>query len=478
MQRTPASGSASPRSGRASSRVPVTWHSHTAARLSRATTSGRRSDARKGASADAPARPRTKDPPVLARPPVGKRRASAVVRTDRFLTLKTDASTRRPVFEVLASLSLRKVAFPEAPVFCGKGSYGRVEIFRAARAAVKTFSNGHEFAHELVATLLAADGAQRAARHLYIHNIIRPSGFCLDTQQLVLPAYDMDLAAYTRRLSRAQPSIVICQAAHRAFVDLGRAVVFLNSHCGLTHLDIKGGNVFVNVAGNTIVTAVLADFSLMTLNTHSPVAKADFDIPEEDQMVRYISTPATMLKTHHELVVGHCATRPSELLVDYINEARVPQKPRTLSHDLGLAIDLYSLGHTLLELVVGGCVRRHTAIKAFHKGLLLQLSRPSPELALEVLAYRCVFNRAVFRATPLTTMGGVPWDSQELICRALADAAHKKAFRDLVVRFAEDYGEELRGYQPPAVLHSLLELATLLCHPNPAARHAAHALWP
>nr|WHT50170.1 serine/threonine-protein kinase UL13 [Bovine alphaherpesvirus 1]WHT50256.1 serine/threonine-protein kinase UL13 [Bovine alphaherpesvirus 1]WHT50344.1 serine/threonine-protein kinase UL13 [Bovine alphaherpesvirus 1] len=371
----------------------------------------------------------------------------------------------------------------------GAGGYGRVVVHEAAGVAVKTFASAADFERELIVTLLAGECSLRALRHARADAIIRPCGFSVRRRQLALPAYDADLAAYAEAAGRAVLTPAALAAVERAFVGLGRAVVFLNASCGLAHLDIKGGNIFVNTAGALITRAVLGDFSLMTLTAQSALADAEFLVAADDgdgdgpdggvgARLR-LRVPPNARRPYPEILMGHCAARPSELLLDFLDRRGLHGGPEPLSADLGLAIDLYALGHALLELVLTGareapevqCARRQVA-------QYMGARRVTCGLILGVLAHRCALLPLVLPATPRTAACGVPWDEPAAVRAALCDPASRAAFDSAAEAHRARYTERVSAALAAAPVRRTLELAALLCHTNPRARRAALVLWP
>lgn len=101
----------------------------------------------------------------------------------------------------------------------------------------------------------------------------------------MFPAYDMDLGKYIGQLASLRttnPSV--STALHQCFTELARAVVFLNTTCGISHLDIKCANILVMLRSDAVSLrrAVLADFSLVTLNSNSTIARGQFCLQEPD----------------------------------------------------------------------------------------------------------------------------------------------------------------------------------------------------
>ncbi|AVT50697.1 tegument serine/threonine protein kinase [Cervid alphaherpesvirus 1] len=453
-----------------------------------------RPDARgRGADLLAPAAAPPPSPPAAAgaalrrapiRPPGRRRRRSRA----RVLRLATPERPGRPVFVADAGLRMPSAAELGGPARPrGAGGYGSVVVHEAAGVAVKTFASAAGFEHELLVTLLAGECSLRALRHARVDAIIRPCGFSLRRRQLALPAFDADLAAYAEAAGRAVLSPAALAAAERAFVELGRAVVFLNASCGLAHLDIKGGNIFVNTAGALITRAVLGDFSLMTLTAHSALADAEFLVAADDdggagdgaaRRLRLRLPPGARCP-EPEIVLGHCATRPSELLLDFLNRHGLRGRPEPLPADLGLAIDLYALGHALLGLVLTGareapevqCARRQGAL---HMGA----RRATCELVVDILAHRCALLPLALPATPRTTACGVPWDEPAAVRAAIRSAASRAAFDRAAEAHRARYTARVREALAAAPVRRTLELAALLCHPDPRARRAAPVLWP
>lgn len=372
-----------------------------------------------------------------------------------------------------------------APQARGAGSYGSVVVYEAAGVAVKTFASAAGFAHELLMTLLAGECSLRALVCARADAIIRPRGFSLQRRQLALPAYDADLASYAEAAGRAVLAPAALAAAERAFVDLGRAVVFLNASCGLAHLDIKGGNIFVNATGPCITKAVLGDFSLMTLTARSALADAEFLVRDEAAApgaqgggggCRRMTLPRSARLPDPAVVMGHCATRPSELLLDFVNRHGLCGPPEPLAPETSLAIDLYALGHALLELVLTGAREVPDVQSARRRGALyMSARRATCELAVGILAHRCALLPLAFPDTPRTTACGAPWDEPAAVRAAIRGAACRAAFERAVRATA--YTARVREALSAPPVRRALELAAIFCHPEPRARRSAPVLW-
>ncbi|QVY10579.1 UL13 virion serine/threonine protein kinase [Bovine alphaherpesvirus 5] len=427
---------------------------------------------------------------ALRRAPI--RPASRRRRRSRAHILRLAAVERPgcPVFVADASLRMPSAAELAGPAqLRGAGGYGSVVVHEAAGVAVKTFAGAADFEHELLVTLLAGECSLRALRHARADAIIRPCGFSLRRRQLALPAYDADLAAYAEAAGRAVLSPAALAAIERAFVGLGRAVVFLNASCGLAHLDIKGGNIFVNTAGALITRAVLGDFSLMTLTAQSALADAEFLVSTDDGNGDGASDavaggrlrlrlPPDARMPDPEIVMGHCATRPSEMLLDFLNRHGLRGRPEPLPADLGLAIDLYALGHALLELVLTGARETPEVQCARRQGALhMSARRVTCGLVIGILAHRCALLPLVFPATPRTAACGVPWDEPAAVRAAIGNVAIRAAFDRTTEAHRARYTERVREALAAAPVRRALELAALFCHPNPRARRAALVLW-
>ncbi|AVT50767.1 tegument serine/threonine protein kinase [Cervid alphaherpesvirus 2] len=419
------------------------------------------------------------------RPPSRRRRRRSRARVLRLAAESAPAA--RPVFLVDARLRMPSPAELGGPARPrGAGGYGSVVVHEAAGVAVKTFASAAGFEHELLMTLLAGECSLRALRHARADAILRPCGFSLPRRQLAMPAFDADLAAYAEAAGRAALSPAALAAAERAFVELGRAVVFLNASCGLAHLDIKGGNIFVNTAGALITRAVLGDFSLMTLTAQSALADAEFLLAAEGGAaggegapLRLRLTPAARLPAP-EIVLGHCATRPPEVLLEFLNRHGLGGRPEPLPAERGLAIDLYALGHALLELVLTGAREAPEVQCARRQGArLMGARRASCELAVDILAHRCALLPLALPATARTTAcGGAPWDEPAAVRAAIRGAASRAAFDRAAAAHRARYSARLREALAAPPVRRALELAALLCHRDPRARRAVAVLWP
>ncbi|BBC15272.1 VP18.8 [Suid alphaherpesvirus 1] len=312
------------------------------------------------------------------------------------------------------------------PVAVGAGSYGSVLVYGSV--AVKTLRAG--FGHEAVMTLLAAEATRSAG----VRGVVRLVGLSAPLRQLVFPAYEMDMDAYRRSLT-ARPGHVV-HALGRVFAELGRALVFLNSR-GLSHLDVKGGNIFVRTCGNMVVTAVIGDFSLMALNSRSTLADPRFRLARRKalKLTSLARSPPT------GVLLGHARDRPTGVLMDFINGR--PPPPGPLPYEVGLAIDLCALGHVLLDVALGLRPQRGQTL--------------TREYAVEVLARRCVLFAA------LLPPGSGP------AAEALAEDILEE---ELAASFRECVASSRPGNQPPRTVAPLLELVARFCGEDGGARFA------
>ncbi|QPI70159.1 tegument serine/threonine protein kinase [Equid herpesvirus 6] len=384
-----------------------------------------------------------------------------------------------PVFTVNPGMHYGRVRLLEAPKFGGAGSYGEVQLYRKTGIAVKTSSSRSCFEHELAVTLLTGECSLRARAAHDIGGIICLLAFSLPSKQMVFPAYDADLNAYGYRLARAHPlSPCVTNSIERAFVGLGRALVYLNTSCGLTHLDVKCGNIFVNHINFVISDCVIGDLSLITLNTNSMAMRAEFEIDAGDDEVRTLRLPRSASQITFSLVVGHGHNQPLAVLADFINNSGLARSSGPLRHDLGLAVDLYALGQALLELLLVGFLSPCLPVPVLRTATYYYYSNQlSADYALDVLAYRCALHPAVFPSTPLTTIYGIPWEQPDDVLERLAEARHREAFKAHVERYRLTHRRLFASVRVPTTLSPLFELAALLCHPNEKARLSIPLLW-
>ncbi|AIL02966.1 tegument serine/threonine protein kinase [Equid alphaherpesvirus 3] len=425
------------------------------------------------------------------RPHLSRRNARRVARAGagpltqlpppRATILKPKAVRRvfMPVFTVNPSMHYGRVRLLEAPKFGGAGSYGEVQLYRKTGIAVKTSASRSCFEHELAVTLLTGECSLRARASLDIGGIICLLAFSLPSKQMVFPAYDADLNAYGYRLARAHPlSPCVTNSIERAFIGLGRALVYLNTSCGLTHLDVKCGNIFVNHMNFVISDCVVGDLSLMTLNTNSMAMRAEFEIDIGDEEVRTLRLPRSASQMTFSLVVGHGHNQPLDVLADFINNSGLAKSSGPLRHDLGLAVDLYALGQALLELLLVGYLSPCLPVPVLRTATYYYYSNQlSADYALDVLAYRCALHPAVFPSTPLTTIYGIPWEQPDDVLGRLAESRHREAFKAHVERYRLTHRRLFASLRVPTTLSPVFELVALLCHANEKARLSIPLLW-
>uniref|UniRef100_A0AAU0K6Z2 Protein kinase domain-containing protein n=1 Tax=Anatid alphaherpesvirus 2 TaxID=3080522 RepID=A0AAU0K6Z2_9ALPH len=367
----------------------------------------------------------------------------------------------------------------ETPIYAGSGSYGEVKIYPRANVAVKTAIDG--FRSELLMTLLVSECAIRARTTLAESRIISLLAFSLPSKQMVFPKYDMDMSSYCRKLAKMQHGSRHWRALERAFMGLGRAVVFLNIGCGLTHLDIKCGNIFVNVSDGpdpVVEEAVIGDFSLMILNSNSTVMRGRFDVEVGHSHPHTIRVCRGNVQPMFELVLGHGQTQPCEIMLNAVNGDGLLKSKSPLSSDDGVAIDMYALGQSLLELILsaGMCttygfgVPRNPIYYYYHRTV-------RRDYVLDTLAYRCAFYHYIFPSTPLTAQHDVPWERVDSIRSRINGERYKTAFDAHYARYQMTHKQLFDCMRIPPKLNQVLELAALYCHSNPRARTATALLW-
>ncbi|BAV93414.1 tegument serine/threonine protein kinase [Equid alphaherpesvirus 4] len=384
-----------------------------------------------------------------------------------------------PTFTVNPGMHYRRVSLGETPKFGGAGSYGEVQIFKQNGLAIKTSSSRSCFEHELAVSLLTGECSLRAQSTLGIGGIICLMAFSLPSKQMVFPAYDADLNAYGYRLSRnGPPSVLVTESIERAFIGLGRALVYLNTSCGLTHLDVKGGNIFVNHSHFVISDCVIGDLSLMTLNTNSMAMRAEFEIDTGEEEIKTLRLPKSASQMTFSFVVGHGHNQPLSVIADFINNSGLAKNTGPIKHDVGLAVDLYALGQALLDLLLVGCISPCLSVPILRTATYYYYSnRLSVDYALDLLAYRCSLYPAIFPTTPLTTIYGIPWDQVEGVFESIAGAHHREAFRAHLDRYRLTHRRLFASIRIPSAFTSVLELVSLLCHSNEKARLSIPLLW-
>ncbi|AVW80504.1 tegument serine/threonine protein kinase [Felid alphaherpesvirus 1] len=384
-----------------------------------------------------------------------------------------------PVFSVSAEMHYSKVALGEPPKFGGAGGYGEVQIYRQTGLAIKTSSSPSCFEHELLVTLLAGESSLRARSSIGITGIIYPVAFSLTEHQMVFKAYDMDLNVYCNKLSSAgPPTSNILNAMEHAFIGLGKAVAYLNTKCGLTHLDIKCGNIFVNTKNFVIKDYVIADFSLMTLNTNSTVMRAEFEIPTGDASNKVLRLSRGAATTIFSLVLGHGHNQPTEILVDFINNSGLARHRGPLDSDVGVAVDLYALGQVLLELLLTGCLSPRLPVPILRNTTYYYyLHQVTVEYALDLLAYRCALYPHIFPSSPITTIHGVPYPAVEDIASKITAVDHRSAFHAHHERYQKTHRHIFESVRVPDEYIHLFELVAIFCHSDPIARASIPVLW-
>ncbi|BAP00692.1 tegument serine/threonine protein kinase [Pteropodid alphaherpesvirus 1] len=424
--------------------------------------------------------PNTPLSPRLTRSPI--KRLSAVLTEPplpptQILTLTRIHKLCRPIFNVNPALQYTALEISGARSFGGSGGYGEVEIISEHKLAIKTIRESDWYAIELIATLLVGDCAIRALQTHKIQGFIIPLGFSLQQRQILFPAYDMDFSRYIGQLSTLNTTNhFISLSLYSCFAEMARAVVFLNTMCGISHLDIKCANILVTLQSDSISLrrAVLADFSLLTLNSNSVISHGQFYIQEPHRpKPRLFNIPSALVTANFHTLVGHGYNQPSELLLKYLNNERAEFTNRPLRHECGLSVDLYALGQALLELVVSAYVTPSLGVPVTRfPGYQYFNNQLCPDFAIAVLAYRCVLTPALFISSPETTTYGIPHDTSATISRRLRNPKLRRMFDDQCIHYQRTHKALLADVSLPLELKPLLVLITHLCHSNPSARHA------
>ncbi|SCO83585.1 tegument serine/threonine protein kinase [Spheniscid alphaherpesvirus 1] len=412
--------------------------------------------------------------------PGGSRLRRPPKQPERILKAVAVKNVNSPIFDVADHMHYTVLDLGDGGTFAGSGGYGDVRIFREAGIAVKTAKDSW-YRSELMMTLMASDCAIRAVSEIGSNNIVSIMAFSLISKQMVFKAYDMDMNSYHCRLSRSKKKSPGHWAAlERAFLGLGRAVSFLNIGCGLTHFDIKCGNIFVNVDDTTNLTiteAVLGDFSLMLLNTNSTMFKAEFNVEIGEERPYRMRLRKNAYELDFRLVLGHCQNQPMELLLDYVNLDGLYSSSGPISYEHGLAIDMYALGQALLEVLLSTRDEARSLVVYRNPIYYYYGNSVCLDYVLDTLAYRCALYYRLFPATALTSQKGVPWDRAEVCRSRIKDSTKRLAFECHLNRYRVTHKALFASVKFPEEQTQLLELAALYCHTNPEARGATPLLW-
>ncbi|QOD40211.1 tegument serine/threonine protein kinase [Macropodid alphaherpesvirus 2] len=415
-----------------------------------------------------------KRPPSIKRAP--KRLVAPPLTPTHIFEFLDQTKTGRPIFRINPTLPYTSVQLPGDRSFGGVGGYGEVELIKDHKLAVKTIRDSNWYTMELITTLLVGQYTITALRPHNVYGFIIPLGFSVQRRQLLFPAYDMDFSKYITRLTAANPiPLAVAQRTHRCFLDLAYAVVFLNTVCGLSHLDIKGANILVRMQPDSLVLhhAVLADFSLVTLNSNSLVSRAQFRAPDpSSDNIQIFDVPPILSKVNLHTLVGHGYNHPPELLLKYINCDWGTEKKSPLRCELGLAVDLYALGQALLEMVVttyvspaiGVPVPRIPGYRYFDIGI-------NPDYVIALMAYRCVLHQALFGSTLCNTPYGLSYDVEDTIANTIRPSKARHAFRAQCINYRRTHEALLADISLPLGTASLVSLVANLCHFNPEARY-------
>ncbi|AFR32454.1 tegument serine/threonine protein kinase UL13 [Leporid alphaherpesvirus 4] len=381
-----------------------------------------------------------------------------------------------PVFSINSEMLYTEIDLPGVRKFAGSGGYGEVELLSEHKLAVKTIKDGGWYAAELVATLLVGDYAIRGMRSHNVRSLIIPLAFSIQSKQIVFPAYDMDFGKYTSHLASSRPTdFFVVMSIYTCFSDMARAVLYLNMSCGVSHLDIKSANILVNLHSDAMAIrkAVLADFSLLTLNSSSVVRHAQFSLREHNrERTKNFPVPASLTMTNFYTLVGHGYNQPSELLIKYLNNERTEFAGLPLPYDFGRAVDLYALGQTLLELLLSVYVSSEAGIPIPRfPGYQYYSHQMSPDFAIAILAYRCVLHPVIFVTSPTMHALGAPHDVADSIRRHMRSTRLRRIFYEQCAHYRRTYKGLLATVTLPLETKPLVNLVSHLCHANPSARH-------
>ncbi|ALL26078.1 tegument serine/threonine protein kinase [Canid alphaherpesvirus 1] len=417
----------------------------------------------------------------LARQPIhdgGSPLTTTPVKIKYILKLKKIKQVLNPVFCVAPEMHYSNVNLDETPVFGGAGGYGEVKIYKQTGVAIKTSSCSSSFEHELLISLIAGECSLQGKASFGIHSIIYPIAFSLPEKQMVFNAYDMDLNLYCYKLSLNQAlNVDVLSSIKKSFIDLGKAIVYLNIKCGLTHLDIKGGNIFVNTNNFIITECVLGDFSLMTLNTNSTVTRSEFEIITGDTKPKVLCLQRGSSKMVFSLLLGHACNQPLEVLSDFINRSGLMCYSGSINHDIGLSVDMYALGQVLLELLLTNCLSYLPVSILRNPSYYYYSHRVTTDYALDILAYRCILYPYILPRTPLTTIYGSPWNEVNSVNNQLMNTNHKAAFIAHYNRYQFTHKNLFESIIISSEFAPLFELAAIFCHANPSARSSVPVLW-
>nr|AYN62054.1 ORF47 [Human alphaherpesvirus 3] len=386
-----------------------------------------------------------------------------------------------PIFTLNEQLCFSKLQIRDRPRFAGRGTYGRVHIYPSSKIAVKTMDS-RVFNRELINAILASEGSIRAGERLGISSIVCLLGFSLQTKQLLFPAYDMDMDEYIVRLSRRLtiPDHIDRKIAH-VFLDLAQALTFLNRTCGLTHLDVKCGNIFLNVdnfASLEITTAVIGDYSLVTLNTYSLCTRAIFEVGNPSHPEHVLRVPRDASQMSFRLVLSHGTNQPPEILLDYINGTGLTKYTGTLPQRVGLAIDLYALGQALLEVILLGRLPGQLPISVHRTPHYHYYGHKlSPDLALDTLAYRCVLAPYILPSDIPGDLNYNPFIHAGELNTRISRNSLRRIFQCHAVRYGVTHSKLFEGIRIPASLYPATVVTSLLCHDNSEIRSDHPLLW-
>ncbi|UJO49843.1 UL13 [anatid alphaherpesvirus 1] len=415
----------------------------------------------------------------LVSPPGGKPLTRAPRMPSYILQATRIENVFNVVFSINPSLHFTSVALPEQPSFLGSGGYGEVQLYKRNGIALKT-SRQH-FRGELLMTLLASESGLRAKSIIGEDRIITILGFSLPYKQMIFKAYDMDMTLYSHKLAKITPKARHWAALERAYIGLAKALTFLNISCGLTHLDVKSENIFINVVSGTdlvLLDAVLGDFSLMLLNANSTIMRSELEIQTGATNPTKIRIYRRNVQPIFCMVLGHAYAQPPEILLNALNGDGLTTPIEPINPEEGLAIDIYALGQSLIEVLINASLNplnrlalvRNPTYFYFHH----QVRR---DFLLSSLAYRCIFFRRIFPTTDLTIQFGNPWNNYDDIRHKLRDLEYRGSFGAHYNRFNLTHGRLFDELVIPQSISQLLELAALFCHANPKARSAAPLLW-
>ncbi|AIU39282.1 tegument serine/threonine protein kinase [Testudinid alphaherpesvirus 3] len=371
-----------------------------------------------------------------------------------------------------SGLSYPSIKLTGEEVLVGRGTYGTVHIYVDHHLAVKTMHSNRGFVDELRMTALAS-WAGTSGNHPARKFIVRLLGFCLSERKLVFRAYDCDLIKY-EHVVRGALDESGCDALYRAVKGLIKAVVYLNIDHGITHCDIKPGNILININYTTrhIEKAVLADFSNAWLNPNSILNNHTMKVKTGAGML-IIGKHYSYGSEAPGIVLSHAKYLSFEIISDILNDTKVFDYHSVPTTDQAMEMDLYALGETLLYVIMSTIVGPYNQRKV-PAMISLRHGDNDTSIMLETLAYRLTLKSCLVATLAKSQrVFDIPisCETLEMLEEGLINPDHRAELNKYYAQHTATSSPTLTRLAIPAVSAALLRLFLTLTDIKPQNRH-------